>query len=69
MSNKSKILWKAIGMLIAYGMMMAAVIYILNDWMFDKWKAVTWGIFMAFGVWQCYRWFQSKTEGLNDKVD
>ena len=35
--------------------------------MFDKWKAVTWSMFMVFGIWQSYRWYQSKSEELNDK--
>ena len=56
-------------MLMAYGAIMAAVLYILNGCMFDKWKAVTWSIFMLFGVFQSYRWYQNKTEELNDKED
>ena len=67
MSNRNKIVWKAIVMLMAYGAIMAAVIYFLNDCSFDKWKVLTWSMFMAFGLWQCYRWYQSKTEELNDK--
>lgn len=56
-------------MLLAYGVIMAAPIYFLNDCTFDKWNAVTWVMFMAFGIWQSYRWFQSKTEELNNKED
>ena len=67
MSDKGRIIWKGIGMLLAYGAIMAAVIYFLNGCIFDKWKTVTWAMFMAFGIWQCYLWFQSKSEELNDK--
>jgi len=56
-------------MLMAYGAIMAAVLYILNGCMFDKWKVVTWSIFMLFGVFQSYRWYQNKIEELNDKED
>lgn len=65
MSDKGRIIWKSIGMLLAYGVVMAAIIYFLNGCSFDKWKAVTWVMFMAFGIWQCYRWLQSKVEELN----
>lgn len=54
-------------MLMLYAVIMAAVVYILNDCRLDKWKIVTWSMFMIFGIWQCYRWFQSKIEELNDK--
>ncbi len=54
-------------MLLAYGVIMTAVIYFLNGCSFNRWKVVTWAMFMAFGIWQCYRWFQSKSEELNDK--
>ena len=67
MSNRNKIVLKATVMLMAYGAIMAAFLYILNDCMFDKWKAVTWSMFMVFGIWQSYRWYQSKSEELNDK--
>lgn len=69
MSNKNRIVLKAIVMLMAYGAIMAAVLYILNGCKFDKWKAVTWSIFMLFGVLQSYRWYQNKSEELNDKED
>lgn len=69
MSDKGRIIWKGIGMLLAYGAITAAVIYFLNGCTFDKWKAVTWAMFMAFGIWQSYRWFQRKVEELNDKED
>ena len=69
MSDKGRIIWKGIGMLLAYGAIMAAVIYFLNGCIFDKWKTVTWAMFMAFGIWQSYRWFQRKVKELNDKVD
>lgn len=69
MIDKSRIIWKGIGMLLAYGVIMAAPIYFLNDCTFDKWNVVTWVMFMAFGIWQSYRWFQSKTEELNNKED
>ena len=69
MNNRNKIVLKAIVMLMAYGAIMAAVIYFLNDCLFDKWKAVTWSIFMLFGVFQSYRWYQNKTEELNDQED
>lgn len=69
MIDKSRIIWKGIGMLLAYGVIMTAVIYFLNGCSFNRWKVVTWAMFMAFGIWQCYRWFQSKTEELNNKED
>ncbi|MEZ3549368.1 MAG: hypothetical protein K1W02_01355 [Muribaculaceae bacterium] len=67
MIDKSRIIWKGIGMLLAYGVIMTAVIYFLNGCSFNRWKVVTWAMFMAFGIWQCYLWFQSKSEELNDK--
>ena len=67
MIDKSRIIWKGIGMLLAYGVIMTAVIYFLNGCSFNRWKVVTWAMFMACGIWQCYRWFQSKSEELNDK--
>ena len=69
MNNRNKIVLKAIVMLMAYGVIMAAVLYILNGCMFDKWKTVTWSIFMLFGGLQSYRWYQNKIEELNDKED
>ena len=69
MIDKSRIIWKGIGMLLAYGVIMTAVIYFLNGCSFNRWKVVTWAMLMAFGIWQCYRWFQSKTEELNNKED
>lgn len=56
-------------MLLAYGAIMATVIYFLNDCKFDKWKAITWSMFFVFGMLQCYRWFKSKVVELNDKED
>ena len=67
MSNNNKIFWTGAGMLISYAVIMAAVIYLLNDCKLDKWKVVTWTMFMVYGVWQTYRWFQSKKEDLNDE--
>ena len=56
-------------MLLAYGAIMATVIYFLNDCKFDKWKAITWSMFFVFGMLQCYRWSKSKIVELNDKKD
>ncbi|MDE6077645.1 MAG: hypothetical protein K2G29_07925, partial [Muribaculaceae bacterium] len=66
-SNKSKIFWKAIGMLITYIVIMGAVIYFLNDCRCDKWKVITWGMFTVYGVFRCFSWYQREIEELNDK--
>ena len=67
MSNKSKIFWKAIVMLISYIVIMGGVIYFLNDCRYDKWKVITWAMFTVYGVCRCYSWFQREIEEQNDK--
>lgn len=54
-------------MLLTYAVIMAALLIYLNGWSIDKWKTITWAMFMAYGIRSCYLWFQKKLEELNDK--
>lgn len=69
MSEKAILICKSIGMLFVYWVIMTASIYWLSGWTLDTGKTVTWTIFMVFGIIQCYRWFRSKINDLNDKEE
>lgn len=67
MSDKNRLIFKSVMMLLAYAVIMAALFIYLNGWSIDKWKTITWAMFMAYGIRSCYLWFHKKLAELNDK--
>lgn len=66
-NTKKRLIAESIAMLLAYGAATAAIIYYVNGWSVDKWNTITWAMFMALGIRQCYLWLQKKLEGQSDE--
>lgn len=66
-NTKNRLIAESIAMLLAYGAATAAIIYYVNGWSVDKWNTITWAMFMALGIRQCYLWLQKKLEGQSDE--
>lgn len=70
MSDRNRIIFKAIGMFTAYSAVMFALIYFLNrPEPFGTGKIITLVMWLLFGIWQSYRWMSEKFTKLKKNQD
>ena len=67
MTDKTKIICKAILMFLTYTLIMFALLYFSHGSdAFSNGKYITFVLFLLFGIWQSYRWTSEKLDKLKN---